>query len=234
MGRWFGRQLMVTPRTTYGVIEDSLWVQNVNLWPNAQLASNRTSFRLGTSARPATVDAFVAATVSHHERSAGRTQRRIAHLIRVVQELGDAGRGLVWRPANFPASSRSCDKQRQLLSGQEAQLHPAEEVVHDGFGIAHLLVAGPARRFEPGMRQLVTQHLEGHSVLETDRHHRAETLHETCDRGAGLGHPNENLARLSIGIKAHGQVAVVSRDGEVMVYGRAFVLQSMTIRCRRT
>jgi hypothetical protein len=31
MGRWFASQLMVTPRTTYGVIEDSLWVEKVNL-----------------------------------------------------------------------------------------------------------------------------------------------------------------------------------------------------------
>jgi hypothetical protein len=61
--------------------------------------------------------------------------------------------GLVWRPASIRAGSRSCDEQRQPLSGQEAQLHPPEEVVHDGFGIAHLLIAGPARRLKPGMRQ---------------------------------------------------------------------------------
>jgi len=32
----------------------------------------------------------------------------------------------------------------QLLAGEEAQLHPAEDVIHDGLGIADLLVAGPA------------------------------------------------------------------------------------------
>jgi len=29
---WSSGQLLVTRRTTYGVIEDSLWVQNDNLW----------------------------------------------------------------------------------------------------------------------------------------------------------------------------------------------------------
>ncbi len=32
----FGRQLIMTSRTTCGVIEDSLWVQNDNLWCKAQ------------------------------------------------------------------------------------------------------------------------------------------------------------------------------------------------------
>jgi hypothetical protein len=71
-------------------------------------------------------------------------------------------------------------------------------------------------------------------MLETDRHDGPETLQQTSDRGAGLSHPNEDLARLSIRVEPYGQVALVTCDGEVVVDGRAFILQTMTVRCRRT
>src|SRR5579859_3715535 len=40
--------------------------------------------------------------------------------------------------------SSETGEQAQLMPGKEAQLEPAEDVIHDGLGKANVLVAGPA------------------------------------------------------------------------------------------
>jgi hypothetical protein len=57
-------------------------------------------------------------------------------------------------------------KQRQLRAGEEAQAEPAEDVIHQALGVADLLVAGPARRLEAGVRKLLAQHLERNAMLQ--------------------------------------------------------------------
>ena len=48
-------------------------------------------------------------------------------------------------------------EQGVLLAGDEAQLQPAEDVVHDGFGDGDVLVAGEAAGLEAGVRELVAE-----------------------------------------------------------------------------
>ena len=63
-----------------------------------------------------------------------------------------------------------------------------------------------------------------YSVLKTDRHHGAETLHQSGNGRSGLRHSNENLARLAIGVKADREIAFMSPEGEVMRDGRTLIL----------
>ena len=56
-------------------------------------------------------------------------------------------------------------EQRLLLAGQEAQLQPAEDVIHDRLGVANVLVMAPAARLEAGVRELFAHQLERHAVL---------------------------------------------------------------------
>src|SRR5215472_10123098 len=53
-----------------------------------------------------------------------------------------------------------------LSSGDEADLQPAEDVVHDRLGDWDLLVAGEARGLEARVLELVAQKLQGHAVLK--------------------------------------------------------------------
>src|SRR5260370_41600458 len=94
--------------------------------------------------------------------------------------------------------------QRKLLARQKSQFHPAKEVVHDRLRISKLLIAGPARGFEPSMRELVAEHLERHSMLQAHRDDSAETLHQSRDRRAFLCHPDKDFARLPVRIKTDG------------------------------
>jgi hypothetical protein len=82
--------------------------------------------------------ALVATPIAHHQGAATRAERSISYVIRILEELRDAGTSVVVLHAGRPltADSRCCDKQRQLRSGQEAQLKPAKKVIRDEFGIA--------------------------------------------------------------------------------------------------
>ena len=55
------------------------------------------------------------------------------------------------------------------MAGEEAELHPAEEVIHDGLGVADLLVAGPAGGLEAGVGELLAEELERDAVLEAEQ-----------------------------------------------------------------
>ena len=57
-------------------------------------------------------------------------------------------------------------EQRLLLAGEEAQLQPAEDVIHDRLGVADVRVMGPAAGLEAGVRELVAQQLERNAVLQ--------------------------------------------------------------------
>ena len=70
-------------------------------------------------------------------------------------------------------------EQRELFSGQEPQLHPAEKIIHDGLCVPDLRVAGPAGGLKPSMLELVAEHFQWHSVLKADRNHGAEALHQS-------------------------------------------------------
>src|SRR5499427_10818604 len=120
-----------------------------------------------------------------------------------------------------------------LLPGQEAQLQPAEDVIHDRLGVADIGIAAPAAGFEAGMRELFAQQLERHAVLQADGDCAGEAVHEAADGGAFLGHGDEDLTRHAVFVKADGEIAFVSADVELVRDRQALVGQTMTDGFRR-
>ena len=100
----------------------------------------------------------------------------------------------------------------ELVAGEEAELHPAEEVVHEALGVADLFVAGPAGGLEAGVGELFAEDLEGDAVLEAEGGGGGEGVHEAGDGGAFLGHADEDFAGLAVGVEADGDVAFVAAD----------------------
>ena len=103
-----------------------------------------------------------------------------------------------------------------LLGGEEARPEPAEDVVHEGLGDRDLLVAGEAARLEPDVGELVDEVAQRHAVLERDADGRREGVHQAADRGAFLGHLEEDLAGLAVRVEADGDVALVAGDVELV------------------
>ena len=57
-------------------------------------------------------------------------------------------------------------EQELLLAGEEAQLEPAENVVHDRLGESDLGSAAPAAGFEAGVSELFAEKFQRHAVLQ--------------------------------------------------------------------
>src|SRR6266566_2217287 len=104
----------------------------------------------------------------------------------------------------------------ELVAGEKADLNPAEDVVHDRLGVADLLVAGPAGGLEAGMGELLAEDAQGDAVLESERNGRSEGVHQSGDGGALLGHADEDLAGLAVGVEPDGDVALVSSQAELV------------------
>src|SRR5215472_17462135 len=107
-------------------------------------------------------------------------------------------------------------EERLLLSGEEAKLQPAEDVIHDRLGVADVGIAAPAAGLEAGMRELLAEQFERHAMLQTDGDGAGEAVHEATDGGAFLGHGDEDLARHTVFVEAHGEIALVSSDAELV------------------
>ena len=58
--------------------------------------------------------------------------------------------------------------------------------------------------------------LERDAVLEGERDGGGEGVHEAGDGGAFLGHADEDLAGLAVGVEADGDVALVSGEAELV------------------
>ena len=65
------------------------------------------------------------------------------------------------------------------------------------------------------------------SAMETAQ---SEAVHQAADGGTFLGHGDEDLARLAVGIEADGDVALVSADVELVRDRRALVRQACDAR----
>ena len=87
--------------------------------------------------------------------------------------MGEAG--------NCAACGASPAKKRQLCAGEETQVQPAENVIHEALGIADLFVARPARWFKPGVCEFLAQHSERNAVLQSQRDRRCESIHQAGD-----------------------------------------------------
>ena len=114
------------------------------------------------------------------------------------------------------------------MAREEADLDPAEDVVHDRLGVADLLVAGPAGGLEAGVGELLAEDAEGNAVLEGEGDGGGEGVHESGDGGAFLGHANEDLAGLAVGVEADGDVAFVSGEAELVGDGGALGGETVT------
>jgi hypothetical protein len=57
-------------------------------------------------------------------------------------------------------------EKRELFSFKESELQPASDVVHDGLGVSHPLVAGPPRRFKPGVGHFAAEHFQWDAMLQ--------------------------------------------------------------------
>ncbi len=69
-------------------------------------------------------------------------------------------------------------EQHLLLSGQEAQLEPAEDVVHDRLGVADVGIAGPSARFKASVREFLAEKFQRDAVLQRDRDGQREAVHQ--------------------------------------------------------
>jgi hypothetical protein len=68
------------------------------------------------------------------------------------------------RPVHFVSCSFG-----PRVSGQKPQLHPTEQVIHDGLCVPDLRVARPAGGLEACMRELVAGHFQRYAVLKANR-----------------------------------------------------------------
>src|SRR5579871_237749 len=86
--------------------------------------------------------------------------------------IGDQRRACVaslaglWPVATDPCLQSEILEQHLLLARQEAQLQPAEDVIHDRLGVADIRVAAPAAGLEASMRELLAERLQRYAVLQ--------------------------------------------------------------------
>jgi hypothetical protein len=107
----------------------------------------------------------------------------VAHTFRVKATGRYGARCIVWIlrfTCGFEIGGRACQpgEEAKLLAGEEAQLEPAEDVIHDGLGVADVFVAGPPGGLKAGVRELLAQDFERDSVLQGERDGGGEAVHE--------------------------------------------------------
>src|SRR3982074_1074546 len=90
-------------------------------------------------------------------------------------------------------------EQQLLLSAEEAELEPAEDVVHDRLGKANVSITRPPAGLEASMRKLLAEKFERHAMLQRDRNRQRKTVHQPRDGGAFFGHLDEDFAGLAVG-----------------------------------
>ena len=112
----------------------------------------------------------------------------------------------------------------------EAQSHPAEDVVNDAGCVADLRIAGKAPRFKALVREFLHQVFQRHSVLQRNTGQGRDAVHQAADGGAFLGHGDEKLARLAVFVQTHSQVTLVTGDLELVIDGGASRGQTVTYR----
>ena len=204
--------------------------------------SLRTQPSLATAAGAAAAHASVAAAVSGHDAAAEAAAGGVAQVDYARQGIG----GVDWtsdfglrdcgvrRRIDFCRAfllRRGCGpqpqilKQHLLLAGQEAQLDPAEDVVHDALGVADVRIAGPSARLKACVGEFFAEQLQRNAVLQRDGDGQREAVHQAAHRGSFFCHGDEELARLAIGIEADGDVSLVVSDFEFVGDGGAFFLQ---------
>ena len=116
------------------------------------------------------------------------------------------------------------------VPGDELRAHPAEEIVHEALRHRDVGVLRVAPRLKPGVRELLHIHFKRYAVLQAHRHGSAEGIHQAADRAAFLGHRDEQLAWAAVVVEAHGDVALVATDVELMGHAPSRVRQPLAPR----
>ena len=80
------------------------------------------------------------------------------------------------------------------------------------------------------MAELVDQHFHRHPVLERERDHCREAVHEARECGALLGHGNKDLPGLAVLKQSDGEVPFVPGDRKLVRDGLALVRQAAPVR----
>src|SRR5215472_1117317 len=125
-------------------------------------------------------------------------------------------------------------KQHLLLPSQESQLEPPEDVVHDRLRISDIRITRPSAWLEPGMGELLAEQLQGHTVLQGDRHGEREAIDESANCAAFFRHGDEQFAGLPVGIETDGDVSLMVANFELVGDGSALFLQLMPHSPRRS
>src|SRR5579871_6305051 len=191
-----------------------------------------SALRLGLAAAAgaSATAAAVAAAVSGHDAAAEAAAGRVSEVDEARERVGgvdgagprasDFGLGtgnlgcayisdrFGLRPESSGTRSETLE-QHLLLTGQEAQLEPAEDVVHDALGVADVRIAAPAAGFEASVRELFAERLQRNAVLQSQRDSEREAVHQSGDRGSFLRHLHEEFAGFAVGIEADGDVSLM-------------------------
>ncbi len=206
---------------------------------------------LATAAGAAAAHAFVATAVADHDGAADVARGSVSHIDHAGERVGgmdgtSSGRG---RPSHTgidgavevadtfgggPGLGAQVVEEQLLLSAEEAQVQPAEDVIHDGLGKADIGIAGPAAGLEAHVLEFFAEQAQRYAMLERDRDGEGEAVHEAGDGRAFLGHLDEELARISAGIESDGDVALVASDVELVGDRHALFFQAMTHGARRS
>src|SRR5579862_822052 len=168
-----------------GRIGPSLHEQNL-----AGRSARPTQARLAAAAGAAATAASVATAVSGHDAAAEAAAGCVSEIDQAGERVGGVnGAGsssqfsvlssrLVGGNAYVSSSFRlryyagrsqsEILEQHLLLAGQESQLEPAEDVVHDRLGVADVRITAPATRLKSRVRELFAEQFQGHAVLQRD------------------------------------------------------------------
>src|SRR6266853_3314114 len=120
---------------------------------------------------------------------------------------------------------------RKVIRGDAPSAEPPRDVIENRLSIRDCRMACVARGLEARVDELVDQRLERHSVLQANRNRKRETVHEARERGAFLGHLDENFTwRFSVLVQADGDVALMTAYGELVRNGLALARQLLAVR----
>src|SRR5579872_3099648 len=161
--------------------------------------TSKTVQPLAAATSAAATAASVATTVSGHDAAAEAAAGSVPEIDQAGERVGGVnGAGASSR---FPvlSSQRRCGavyvfdlrrlrdggrraqseilEQHLLLAGQESQLEPAEDVVHDRLGVADVGITAPATRLKSRVRELLAEQFQRHAVLQRDRDREREAVH---------------------------------------------------------
>src|SRR5438105_1757736 len=131
---------------------------------------------LTTAAHAAAAHAAIARTVAGHDRAAERAGRRVAQVHETRKGIGGVHGTDRWSlvvgrwcssavqiahtfRSRLQRSRTQVLEQQLLLSGQETQVQPAEDVIHDRLGVADVGILCPSLGLEAGVLEFLAQQL---------------------------------------------------------------------------